>query len=148
MRSQKISMDISAFHSEISRLFSGRYPDFPLGLLDPHLALLQGDTQSKRLPPVRCASAGVERRGGGLCAAYVSKKGGPPTTSVFVNIVVGCWSSFNKHRVSCDELGLRATRKTMSMAKVTPGGPSPKKSPGDAVGRGLLPHSVRQEPHI
>jgi hypothetical protein len=43
------------------------------GLLDPHLALLQGDTQSRRLPPVRCASAGAERREGGLCAgpAYV-----------------------------------------------------------------------------
>jgi hypothetical protein len=37
------------------------------------LALLQGDTQSRRLPPVRCASAGAERREGGLCAdpAYV-----------------------------------------------------------------------------
>jgi hypothetical protein len=38
------------------------------GLLDPHLALLQGDTQSRRLPPVRCASAGAERREGELCA--------------------------------------------------------------------------------
>jgi hypothetical protein len=37
-------------------------------LLVPHLALLQGDTQSRGLPPVRCASAGAERREGGLCA--------------------------------------------------------------------------------
>jgi hypothetical protein len=29
IRSLKISKDISTFHSEISRLFSGRYPDFP-----------------------------------------------------------------------------------------------------------------------
>jgi hypothetical protein len=42
-------------------------------LLVPHLALLQGDTQSRGLPPVRCASAGAERPEGGLRAdpAYV-----------------------------------------------------------------------------
>jgi hypothetical protein len=41
-------------------------------LLVPHLALLWGD-RDRRWPPVRCVSAGAERRGGGLCTdpAYV-----------------------------------------------------------------------------
>ena len=34
----------------------------------PHLALLRGYIVGKRWPPVRCASAGAERHGRGLCA--------------------------------------------------------------------------------
>jgi hypothetical protein len=34
-----------------------------------------GDTQSRGLPPVRCASAGAERRGGGLCAGPAAISG-------------------------------------------------------------------------
>jgi hypothetical protein len=33
-----------------------------------------GKAQIRRLPPVRCASAGAERRGGGLCAGPAAKK--------------------------------------------------------------------------
>jgi hypothetical protein len=48
------------------------------GLLDPHLALLQRDTQSRGLPPVRCASTGAERRGGGLCVGPAVREIPPP----------------------------------------------------------------------
>jgi hypothetical protein len=74
---------------------------------DPHLALLQGDTQSRRLPPVRCASAGAEGRGGVLCAdpALCSN---PPGEKIIITPALAHMSSvLNRH--SIDFLALTET---------------------------------------